>query len=222
MKENSVVLLSAGLDSSYNLFRAARETQVLLALSFDYGQRAARRETERASGLCDLLKIPHKILTLSWFKDFTRTALVNPSAPLPGKAELDITSERASKQSAQAVWVPNRNGIFLNIAAAFAESLGARYVIPGFNKEEAATFADNSEAYMEAQSKAFRFSTQNHVEVKCYSSHLDKSQIVQEAVKLNLPFEKLWPCYQAGEQWCRECESCQRFLRALHSQGIQL
>ena len=39
---------------------------------------------------------------------------------------------------------PNRNGGFLNVAASFAEKLGAGSVVVGFNREEAETFPDNT------------------------------------------------------------------------------
>ena len=51
------------------------------------------------------------------------------------------------------------NGIFLNIAAGFAEALSAQAVLPGFNKEEAATFPDNSVDFLESLNHSFSFST---------------------------------------------------------------
>ena len=61
------------------------------------------------------------------------------------------------------MWVPNRNGVFIAIAAAFAESLGADLVVTGFNAEEAATFPDNSAAFAAAATESLRFSTANGV-----------------------------------------------------------
>jgi 7-cyano-7-deazaguanine synthase len=220
MREKSVVLLSAGLDSSYNLFRAVQDTEVVLALTFNYGQRAAIPELRQARRLAETLKIPHRVVELPWFRDFTSTALLNEKAKLPQKDDLQIDSPEKSAASAKAVWVPNRNGIFLNIAAGFAEGLGAVYVIPGFNKEEAATFPDNSSAFMRALDRSFEFSTQGKVRVRCYSEEMNKNEIVASALKLSLPLELLWPCYESGANWCLKCESCLRFQRALGSAGV--
>ncbi len=220
MRAKSVVLLSAGLDSSFNLFRAFEKTEVILALTFNYGQRAAHNETKHAAALASLLRIPHQVIDLKWFENFTKTALVNKTYALPQSTEVEIDSYEASEKTAKAVWVPNRNGIFLNIAAGFAEGLGASLVIPGFNKEEAATFPDNSPAFMSALDKSFEFSTQGRVRVECYSQNLSKTEIVKEGLTLKLPFEKLWPCYESTDNWCGECESCQRFARALTANGI--
>ncbi|MGE4133884.1 MAG: 7-cyano-7-deazaguanine synthase QueC [Bdellovibrionales bacterium] len=215
-----VVLLSAGLDSSFNLMMAAEKFKVVAALTFDYGQRAAQREIACASRLAEKYQAPHHVIDVTWFRDFTKTALVDRKSTVPTGSEIGIDDMSKSSQSASAVWVPNRNGIFLNIAAGFAEGLGARYVIPGFNLEEAQTFPDNSGAYLKALDDSFAFSTQNRVVTHCESTHLTKTQIVREALQRKFPFKLLWPCYMDGDTWCGKCESCLRFERALEANGI--
>lgn len=216
----AVVLLSGGLDSSYNLFRAARELDVVLALTFDYGQKAVAREIAAASALCRRLGIRHQVLKLPWFRDFTHTSLV-AEGPVPQANEVSIDDPDVSRKTMQAVWVPNRNGIFLNIGAAYAEGLQAKYLVPGFNAEEAATFPDNSQKYLESLNQAFTFSTANQVQVKCFSTHLSKTEIVREAVSLEMPLSEIWPCYNAAAAWCGRCESCQRFHRAVRDAGAE-
>lgn len=213
--KKSVVLLSSGLDSTVNLFEAREQSQVVLALTFDYGQRAAPRERERAAALAKMASIPHQILELPWFSVFTKTSLVDRSVDVPTDAAVSIDNLETSTVSAKAVWVPNRNGIFLNIAAAFAESLGADWIVPGFNAEEAATFPDNTGEFLTAATAAFRYSTSNHVEAKCFTTDLNKTQIVKRGQSLKVPFGMIWPCYFAGEEPCGKCESCQRFGRAM-------
>jgi len=216
----AVVLLSSGLDSSYNLFRAKREHEIALALTFNYGQKAARQEIAHAKALAEALNIPHQIVELPWFRDFTKTSLVGDQK-IPSGKDVSIDDMKTSMETMKAVWVPNRNGILLNIAAGFAEGCDAKYIIPGFNVEEAATFPDNSQGYLESLTHAFSFSTRNHVEVLCYSTAMNKTEIVKDGKRLQLPLEKLWPCYHSFEKWCGECESCQRFDRAVREAGLQ-
>lgn len=213
----SVVLLSSGLDSTVNLYEARERSDVRLAITFDYGQRAAAREIARAREMTSRLGIPHKAIELPWFRDFTKTSLVDRSQNVP-TAGVEIDDLKKSFETAKAVWVPNRNGIFLNIGAAFAEGIGAKWLIPGFNVEEAATFPDNSQAYLEAATNAFGYSTGNHVEVKCFTTALNKTQIVARGKELGVPFELIWTCYFGEEVPCGQCESCRRFQRALSSQ----
>jgi len=222
MKRKAVVLLSSGLDSSVNLFEAHQKEEVLLALTFDYGQKAAKKEIEHSAKLAAYLKVPHKVLALPWFKDFNKSSLLMDSEKVPTGKQVDIQSHEQSLQTAKSVWVPNRNGIFLNIGAAFAEALGAQIVIPGFNAEEATTFPDNSEAFMTELTRSLSFSTANHVEVECYTVKLQKPEIVKKGLSLNMPWHLLWPCYFSKEKWCGECESCLRSKRAFASAGVDV
>ena len=214
MSEKSVVLLSSGLDSTVNFWLEVQKGRAALALTFDYGQRAAPREIERARALADLAGVRHQSLDLKWFREFTRTSLVSSGMQVPTGPQVQIDDLAQSERTAKSVWVPNRNGIFLSIAAAFAEGLGAEVIVPGFNLEEAATFPDNTQAYMESMTAALRFSTANQVRVECSTVGMQKTEIVELGRKLKAPFELMWPCYLGGETPCGECESCQRFRRA--------
>lgn len=216
----SVVLLSAGLDSSLNLYEAMRESNVVLALSIDYGQRAAKQELKFAGLLCAKLNILHRVIKLEWMSEFSGSSLMDRSRQIPTD-EVRIDDLNISQQTAKSVWVPNRNGILLNIAAGFAESLNAEWIVPGFNAEEALTFKDNSQDYLESLTAAFRFSTANQVEVKCFTTELNKSQIIKRGLELKMDFEILWPCYFDGEAPCGECESCKRFIRAARANGLK-
>ena len=216
---SAVILLSAGLDSAYNLFQARKSHTVRLALTFNYGQKAASREVACAHALASDAGVVHQVIDVPWFKKFTGTALLS-SKVIPSGSEVRIDDPVQSAKTAKSVWVPNRNGILLNIAAGFAEGLGADFVIPCFNADEAATFPDNTDDFLRALDVSWSFSTATHVRTHCLSTALSKSEIVAESMKIGLPFTKLWPCYQSGAQWCGECESCQRFRRALTANGL--
>lgn len=211
----SVVLLSSGLDSTVNFHEALSrgKNDVLLCLTFDYGQRAAKKEIQNAKAQCEEHGVPHKVVDLKWFSDFTNTSLVSNKMNVPTHVKIESLS--ASQESAKAVWVPNRNGIFLNVAAGFAEGLGAEHVIVGFNKEEGETFPDNTQEYLDQVNAAFEYSTLKKVKVKCYTTDMNKTEIVKRAKELKVNFDRIWPCYMGGEKICGECESCSRYLRAL-------
>lgn len=219
--DKTVVILSGGLDSSVNLYLAAQQTKVELALTFNYGQRAFEKEILASKKLTQHLGIRHQIIDLQWIKSFGQSSLIDSSVNVP-QSEVRIDDHGISLRTAKSVWVPNRNGIFLNIGAGFAESLGAKYLIPGFNLEEATTFPDNSLEFMKALDHSFSFSTQNKVETFCFTVNLNKTEIVSLGIQLQLPFKELWPCYLSAEKWCGECESCKRFKRALIANKLDL
>lgn len=224
----AVVLLSAGLDSSYNLVRALEKFSVHLTLTFNYGQRAAVREIERARALSEHYLVKHKVVELPWFGDFSRSALTAPEADgkgahrpeVPRGVEVEIDNIKRSLETAERVWVPNRNGIFLSIAAGFAEGLDSEVVIPGFNKEEAATFPDNSGDFLRSMDDSLSYSTQGRVRTFCFSTEMDKIEIVRDSLAAGLDLTMLWPCYLNGPEWCGDCESCKRFSRAVQANGV--
>lgn len=213
--KRAVVLLSAGLDSLANVAIANSQGYELLALTVNYGQKAASKESEYAKKICNHFGIEHVIIDLPWLASITDTSLVSNKEEIPVFDANKLDDIEYSLRTAAAVWVPNRNGLFINIAATYAESKGYDEVLVGFNKEEAATFPDNTEDFMIRASSSLYFSTQNHVKVNCFTTKMDKSEIASKLKKLEVSFDLCWPCYYSGEQICGKCESCRRFLRAI-------
>lgn len=213
--KKAVVLLSSGLDSTVNLLFAKKDYEISMALTFDYGQKAAPQEIRSAKAICAQYKIPIEVIRLDWLSHISKSSLNSKDKSIPVGVDIQMDDLEASQKSAKSVWVPNRNGVFLSIAASYAEATGAEIIIPGFNKEEAATFPDNSKAYIESMEDSLSYSTQHpQVKIKCYTIDMDKKEIVKHGRKLQAPFELMWPCYFDGEELCGSCESCQRFLRA--------
>ncbi len=220
----AITLLSSGLDSVSALAIAAEDFDIEMAITFDYGQRAREREIEYSRKICEHFGIEHKIIKLNWLSEITSTSLVNRDSEVPSLSFKDI-DEAAPKEitnaSAKAVWVPNRNGVMLNITASFAESRECDYLIVGFNGEEAGTFPDNSLAYVQVMDRAFSYSTQNGVKILAPLIKLGKTEIVKRALEAKAPLEYSWSCYHGREVPCGECESCVRRARAFKNAGVK-
>jgi 7-cyano-7-deazaguanine synthase len=188
-----VALLSGGLDSVVALAAAARSAQPILALTFDYGQPAAGREAQAARAVAERYCCEHRLVELGWYRELLPDAFRSGDAvPEP---------EVLGEESAAAVWVPGRNLVFVAIAAAWAERLGAAEVVTGFNAEEAATFPDNSREFVAAADR---------VRISAPLAGMDKAAIVKLGRELGAPLELAWSCYRGGERPCGRCESCQR------------
>jgi 7-cyano-7-deazaguanine synthase len=216
MAMRSVCLLSGGLDSSVALGLLGHRGEVALALTVDYGQRAAAREIEAARRIARHFGVAHQAMRLELYRGREGGALLDAARelPHPDRRSLDAGGP-PMEESAARVWVPNRNGVLVQVAAAVAESLGAGVVGVGFNREEAATFPDNGEEFLAAASLALYYSTRNHVRLMSPTAALDKREIVAAARDLGAPIEHMWPCYEGGAEICGRCESCRRFRRAL-------
>ena len=211
----AISLLSGGLDSVVATWAARADCQIAAALTADYGQRAAPNEIAAAGQVAAKLGCPHIVVDLRWLGALGQNALTDPTlaVPEPGAASLD--DRDVTEQTAAAVWVPNRNGVLLNVAAAHAEALGCQSIICGFNIEEAATFPDNSREFMAAMDASLAFSTRTQVRVLSPTASLTKREIVALARRIGAPLEDVWSCYHSGEAQCGKCESCLRLGRAL-------
>jgi 7-cyano-7-deazaguanine synthase len=208
-----VSLLSGGLDSAVATWLAAQEHRVRLCLTCDYSQRAAAREIEAASRVAAALGAPHQVIPLPWVGQVAGDALTSRARPLPELTPEELDT-KAAVRSAAAVWVPNRNGLLLNVAGVFAEALGCGGIVVGFNAEEGSTFPDNTPDFMHAAEAAFGFSTQQGLRVLSPTAEMTKKQIVQAGYGAGAPLEFVWSCYEAGPAPCRKCESCLRSQRA--------
>lgn len=210
-KNKSIILLSGGLDSVVSLGLCYNEYNVKLALTFDYGQKSAGQEIQASKNIANYYGIKHQVITLEWLKDITKTALVSDKDIPHG-----IDNPEAS---AKAVWVPNRNGLFLNIAGCYADSENYTHIILGANKEEGQTFPDNTQEFADRINAEFEYSTQNKPKILVPLINYDKNDIVKLALENNLPLELIRSCYKGGEKHCGECESCTRLKNALEFNG---
>ncbi len=206
-----IILLSGGLDSLVSLGIGIEKYGISLALTFDYGQKAVEQEISTSKNICDYYKIEHKVIKLDWLKEVTHTALVSDE-DLPEGID-------NPEQSAKSVWVPNRNGLFLNIAGSFADGNDYDYIIIGANKEEGQTFPDNTQEFIDKINAEFEYSTQKHPKVVAPLINSDKNDIVKLALEHKIPLEFVRSCYASGEKHCGKCESCTRLKNALIANG---
>lgn len=216
-----VVLLSGGLDSgtAYAL-EVERGGGGFLCLFVDYGQPALAREREAASALCGRFGGEWCEVALPWLAGCSARA---GSALQPGGEAPTIDEDRGPEglgddDSARAVWVPARNLVLLGVAAAHAEALGARELIVGFNREEAATFPDNGTEFLRDMDRVLANACRSPVRITAPVAGLDKPGIASEARRLGLAPADFWSCYRDRdpEAACR-CEACVRSARAWSS-----
>ena len=207
MKYKSIILLSGGLDSVVSLGLCKEKYNVELALTFDYGQKSSKEEIEASHKIAEYYNIEHKVITLDWLWEITQTALVS-NDELPKGIE-------NPQESAKAVWVPNRNGLFLNIAGSFADSGNYTHIILGANKEEGQTFPDNTQEFADRINAEFEYSTLNKPKILVPLINSDKTDIVKLALENSMPLQLIRSCYKGGQKHCGECESCTRLKNAL-------
>lgn len=216
----AIALVSGGLDSIVAAWAARKERLVAAALTCDYGQRAREREVAAARAVAARLGCSHIVVELPWLGRLGHSALTDPDAPVPSVDAAHLDDPERAARAAAAVWVPNRNGVLVNVAAAYAEALDCGTVICGFNAEEAATFPDNSPAFVQAADRFLELSTRRRPRLMSPTAGLTKAQIVTLGKRTGAPLEHVWSCYHGGARQCGACESCRRLKRALRAAGM--
>ena len=190
----AIILLSGGLDSVVSLSEAIKTYEIEFALSFDYGQKALKQELKSSKEIAHIYNIKYKIIKVEWLEELLY-------------ADKD--------------WVPNRNGVFINIAAAFAEKNGIDNVIIGINREEGIDFKDNTKEFLDAINLELKHSTQNEVKVIAPLINKDKKETVKIGLENKIPFEKIYSCYSGNDRHCGECMSCKFLKNALSENNRQ-
>ena len=217
-KKDAIILLSGGLDCTVALAESFNNFNITLAITFDYGQKSLTKEIKSAKSICQFYNIPHKIIDLPWLKEITTTALVSDEE-IPQNINLEKLQD--IQESCKNVWIPNRNSLFLNIAAAHLDANNGGVVIIGANKEEAKTFSDNSQEFINNLNQTLKFSCQQQVDVIAPLINLEKEDIIKLAIKNNAPLELITSCYTDNKTHCGKCESCLRLKRALEKNNCK-
>ncbi|MFA4934956.1 MAG: 7-cyano-7-deazaguanine synthase QueC [Candidatus Methanoperedens sp.] len=215
----SIVLLSSGLDSTVAFKEAFNRCDEVVCVTFDYGQRAKEKEIEFAKKICELFKVGHIIIELPWFGTF-RGALTGGGL-LPRISGNQLDDKQITQKSAEQVWVPARNVVFLSIGASLAENYKYDLIVTGFDAEEAATFPDNTPEFVERFNEMLKFGTLTHPSVYTPLISMNKADIVKRGLEIDAPLEWSWSCYEGGEKPCGVCESCLRRKRAFDVVGAK-
>lgn len=214
MVNKSIILLSGGLDSLVSLAICKEKLNIEFAIIFNYGQKSYEREYKAAKSISEFYNIKLEKIDLNWLKNISNSSLnTKETIPLLSKELLDKIE--ITQKSSNSVWVPNRNALFINIAACFADAQNYSHIIIGANKEEGATFKDNNIQFINSINNSLKNSTNNLVKVEAPLINLNKAEIVKLGLMQNSPFKLLHSCYLNKEKHCGQCESCLRLKRAL-------
>lgn len=212
----AVILVSGGLDSATVLASARAEGFACYALSFAYGQRHAA-ELAAAKIVAEMLGArDHRVvpIDLSAFggSALTDLSLAVPEAPTTG---IPIT------------YVPARNTVFLSLALAWAEVLGARDIFIGVNAVDYSGYPDCRPAFIDAFQRLANLATKAGVEGDTIRIHapllnLTKADIIRQGLALGVDFSRTVSCYQADAHGraCGRCDSCRLRREGFQAAGV--
>ena len=209
-----VVLLSGGIDSTVLMYSLISEYEVW-PLTISYGQRHSK-EVLAARNVCgargDWLLHRWKYLNLSNLR------LILPSA-LTGVGE--VPEGKYTEAGMSQTVVPNRNMIFLAVAAGYAEGLGAEYVAYAAHTEDHYLYPDTRPEFIDSVGETIKLGTGGKVELLEPFTHKSKSDIVALGKKLVVPFKLTWSCYVGGDVHCGRCSTCIERRGAFRKAGVE-
>jgi 7-cyano-7-deazaguanine synthase len=214
--KKAIVLLSGGLDSATVLAIAHEQGYLAHALSFDYGQRH-RSELIAAANVAKALGAhQHRVLKID-LTGWGGSALTDSHIAVPTSASTGIP----------VTYVPARNTIFLSLALAWAEAIGALDIFAGMNAVDYSGYPDCRPEYVEAFQKMARLATKSGVEGGEITIHtpiikMSKADIVREGTRLGVDYRVTVSCYQADANGhaCGVCDSCRLRKEGFVAAGV--
>ena len=212
-----VLLLSGGLDSYTAGAMLKAQGFELYALSVRYGQRHVR-ELEAAKAVGHALGV-HAHLELA--VDLSK---VGGSALT---ADIAVPKDRAIDASIPVTYVPARNTVFLSLALAAAEALGAFDIGIGANALDYSGYPDCRPEYLRAFEAMANLATKAGVEGRAFHIHapllqMSKAEIVRKGVALGLDYGLTHSCYDPdpGGRPCGGCDSCVLRAKGFAEAGV--
>ena len=216
----AVVLLSGGMDSTTTAAIAQRDGFDVHALSVRYGQRHAV-ELDAAMRVAERLGIRQHVVIDLDLRAFGGSALT-ADQPVPKDTPMAEIGTRIP-----GTYVPARNTIFLSLALAWAETLGAHDIYLGANALDYSGYPDCRPEYLEAFARMADLATRAGVEGGRLTIHtpllrLTKAQIVARGLELGLDYSLTSTCYDpaADGTACGRCEACLLRLKGFEEAGV--
>ena len=228
--EKAIVLSSGGLDSTTVLGIALNDGYDAYTLRLNYGQRHMA-ELLAAQEVAIHYRIPidrQKTFNID-LKQFGGSALTDSDIGVPkGRDESEMTNIPAT-------YVPGRNLIFLSIAAAYAEIIGARNIFIGVNQLDYSGYPDCRQEFISVFQETIQLALKANVEGDNMWVHtplisLSKADIIKWGTKLNVPYQLTHSCYdpyfeqrvgkEQGYYACGECDSCILRRKGFEQAGI--
>jgi len=213
----AVVLVSGGLDSATCLAIARAEGFRCHALSFAYGQRHGAELAAAARVARSLGAEQHRVMHID-LAAFGGSALTDASIAVPEQATAGIP----------VTYVPARNTVFLSLALAWAEVLGASDIFTGVNAVDYSGYPDCRPEFIAAFERMANLATRAGVEgaarirIRTPLIDLSKGEIIGRGIGLGVDFADTVSCYQAAEDGaaCGRCDSCRLRREGFRAAGV--
>ncbi len=196
-----VVLLSGGLDSAALLAWTLDRGMAPAALTLRYGSRHMEAETAAARRVAAHYGVQHLVRDLP-------EGLFRGSALIDGPLPLGRTPDEMAAAGVAPSYVPLRNTVFLALAGAVAEGMGAGAVAFAAHREDHTGYPDCRPEYAAAMAEALRLGSRAGLALLAPFINWRKADIVRWAAARGVPLDLTHSCYQGKQPACGVCDTC--------------
>lgn len=215
----SVVLFSGGLDSTTVLAWAVARGDDVFPLTVVYGQRHAV-EAEKATHILERYGLAARARVISLDLSFLHSSsLTNRDMAVPCAG---------TGAPIPTTYVPARNLLFLSLAAAYAEDIGASRILIGVNAIDYSGYPDCRPVFIEQFNRTVAAGTAagsagREILVEAPLISLTKGEIIRLGCKLGVDYSMTHSCYDPDEEGraCGRCDSCRLRLKGFAEAGLE-
>ena len=216
-----VLLLSGGVDSTTLLAFATRDGWRVHALTINYGQRHVA-ELDAALSIARHHNVARHVVTAIDLRAFGGSALTSQIAVPKGRTEAQMGAD------IPVTYVPARNTVFLSLALAWAETIGAVDIFIAVNALDYSGYPDCRPEYIHAFESMAKLATKAGVEGTArYRIHTpliarSKREIIELGTSLGVDYSATLSCYDPSPDGaaCGQCDSCQLRRKGFAEAGI--
>lgn len=221
--KNALVLTSGGVDSTTALALAIEKygKDHVLALSISYGQKHSK-EIEAAKAVAQHYGVEQLFLDLGLIFQYSNCSLLQQSTEEIPEESYAEQIEKTGGETPVSTYVPFRNGLFLSAASSIALSRDCEVIYYGAHADDAAGFAypDCSPVFNNAMNTAIYEGSGHQLRIEAPFVNKNKSDIVGIGLKLDVPYELTWSCYEGGDKPCGKCGTCIDRAAAFAANGV--
>lgn len=205
--KKAVVIFSGGQDSTTCLYWAIQHFESVEAITFNYGQKHSV-ELECSKNICSLENVKQTIVDISFLNTIVESALTS-------NGDVNQKNDKGLPSS----FVPNRNQLFITLAHAYAQKIGADNLVTGVCETDYSGYPDCRLEFIAAIESASNIGSASNIDINTPLMFLTKSETFKMADRLNCldkVLELSHTCYNGDREhlhtWgygCGECPACE-------------
>lgn len=215
--KKAIVLLSGGLDSATCLAMAKADGFECYTMSFDYGQRHRNELLASEKVSAALGAKEHRTFKLD-LRQWGGSALTDDSLAVP---------KEGVGETVPITYVPARNLVFLSLATAWGEVIGAHDIFIGVNSVDYSNYPDCRAPFVASFAETARLGTCAVDEGWKWVIHsplqdLSKAEIIRKGTALQVDYSLTTSCYDPDEagRSCGKCDSCRLRHQGFADAGV--